>query len=80
MNVRLNKLNREYPDTVKAYRWLKENKNTFSGRVYEPVLYHLNLKDSKYADLVENALGGARSSHFRASSIYASETCLLTRL
>ncbi|KAI8377088.1 hypothetical protein EDC96DRAFT_251133 [Choanephora cucurbitarum] len=62
---RLNKLKRDYPDTVAAFDWLRNNKQRFSGRVYEPLVLHLNLKDDKYADIVENALGGPRSSLYR---------------
>ncbi|KAI8390360.1 hypothetical protein BD560DRAFT_6931 [Blakeslea trispora] len=62
---RLNKLKRDYPDTVTAFEWLRNNKQRFSGRIYEPLILYLNLKDDKYADLVENALGGPRSSVYR---------------
>ncbi|KAI8098336.1 P-loop containing nucleoside triphosphate hydrolase protein [Gilbertella persicaria] len=63
--VRLTKLKHEFPDTIAAYEWLRQNKDQFAGRVYEPLVLHLNLKDDRYADLVESALGGPRNSYFR---------------
>ncbi|KAI7902560.1 uncharacterized protein BX663DRAFT_435036, partial [Cokeromyces recurvatus] len=65
MARRLKRLENNYPDTVKAYKWLKENKDKFEGKIYGPIVLLLNLKDPRYAAIVENALGGARSDLLR---------------
>ncbi|KAI8647313.1 hypothetical protein BD408DRAFT_171311 [Parasitella parasitica] len=62
---RMRLLTGQYPDVARAYEWLKENRHRFSGQVYDPVVLLLNLKDSRYAAQVEQALGGFRSSHLR---------------
>lgn len=66
---RLRKLDQFYPDVVKTYRWLQNNRDKFVGQVYDPVVLLLNLKDPRYASQVEQALGGAKSSHLRVSCI-----------
>ncbi|KAL9554740.1 hypothetical protein MBANPS3_002683 [Mucor bainieri] len=55
-----------YPDIGRAYDWYRENKDKFRGRVYEPAVLLLNLKDPRYAGQVEYALGGSRSGHLRS--------------
>ncbi|KAG0767977.1 hypothetical protein G6F57_000086 [Rhizopus arrhizus] len=65
LNIRLQQLQRFHPDTVKAFEWLKQNRDKFSGRVYNPVLLEINLKDSRYASHIEQVLGGHRSNTFR---------------
>ncbi|KAI9477764.1 MAG: hypothetical protein EXX96DRAFT_225498 [Benjaminiella poitrasii] len=62
---RLTRLKRFYPDTVKAYNWLKENRNQFEGKIYDPIVLLLNLKDPRYAAMIENAMGGTRSDLLR---------------
>ncbi|KAI8988303.1 P-loop containing nucleoside triphosphate hydrolase protein [Mycotypha africana] len=64
--TRLRKLQRDYPDTVKLHEYIDENKDQFEGRVYGPVVLMMNLKDARYAALVEQAMGGPRSFIFRA--------------
>ncbi|CAO3651727.1 unnamed protein product [Mucor fragilis] len=63
--ARLKKLVDAYPDVRKGYEWLKENRDKFRGRVYEPAVLLLNLKDSRYAGQVEFAMGGRKSTHLR---------------
>ena len=67
---RLRKLDQFYPDVVKTYRWLQNNRDKFVGRVYDPVVLLLNLKDPKYASQVEYAMGGFRSGHLRVSLLF----------
>lgn len=67
--ARLKKLVDAYPDVRKGYEWLKENRDKFRGRVYEPAVLLLNLKDSRYAGQVEFAMGGRKSTHLRVSLV-----------
>ncbi|KAI8138054.1 hypothetical protein BJV82DRAFT_632418 [Fennellomyces sp. T-0311] len=53
-------------DTVAAYTWLKNNREKFSGRIHGPIVLQIDLKDQRYADLVETILGGRHSNHLRA--------------
>ncbi|KAL7316093.1 Structural maintenance of chromosomes protein 5, variant 2 [Mucor circinelloides] len=62
---RLSNLANYFPDIRKGYQWLVENRSKFKGRVYEPAVLLLNLKDPKYASQVEYAMGGFRSGHLR---------------
>ncbi|KAI8330175.1 P-loop containing nucleoside triphosphate hydrolase protein [Chlamydoabsidia padenii] len=64
-HIRLDSLKRYQNDTYKAYMWYRENKTLFRGKVYGPVQLCLNLKDKRYAEQVETALGGKDSSHLR---------------
>ncbi|CEJ02429.1 hypothetical protein RMCBS344292_16435 [Rhizopus microsporus] len=65
LNIRLQHLQQYHPDTFKAYNWLKEHRQEFKGRVYNPILLELNLKDSRYASHIERILGGFRSNMLR---------------
>ncbi|KAK4514210.1 54S ribosomal protein L2 mitochondrial [Mucor velutinosus] len=64
--ARLKKLVAAYPDVLKGYNWLKQNRDKLKGRVYEPAILLLNLKDPRYARQVEFAMGGPRSTHLRS--------------
>lgn len=78
---RLRKLDQYYPDVAKAYRWLQNNRDKFIGQVYDPVVLLLNLKDPRYASQVEQALGGARSSHLQVSyMVFLKIKCLTITL
>ncbi|KAI8374537.1 uncharacterized protein BYT42DRAFT_576698 [Radiomyces spectabilis] len=65
MQMRARKLARNNADTYEAWKWLRENRNMFRGRIHGPLLMQLNLKDRRYADAVESALGGEKGSHLR---------------
>ncbi|KAK0563559.1 Structural maintenance of chromosomes protein 5 [Tilletia horrida] len=39
-----------------AVRWLRDNKQLFSGTVYEPVAMEASIKDNKYANAVETCM------------------------
>ncbi|CAO3703824.1 unnamed protein product [Rhizopus stolonifer] len=64
-NIRLQALKNRHADTFTAFEWLRANRDQFTGRVYNPILLELNLKDSKYAAHIEQVLGGQRSNIFR---------------
>ncbi|KAL0079344.1 hypothetical protein J3Q64DRAFT_1682602 [Phycomyces blakesleeanus] len=58
-------LRRSHEDTFKAAEWLKSNKNMFRGKIYGPIQICVNVKDQKYASIVEAALGGENGSHLK---------------
>ncbi|GAN09223.1 P-loop containing nucleoside triphosphate hydrolase protein [Mucor ambiguus] len=64
--ARLKKLVEHYPDIRKGCEWLRDNRDKFKGRVFEPAVLLLNLKDPRYAHQVEIVMGGARSTHLRS--------------
>lgn len=66
---RLNKLKSRYPHVVQAYNYCRENADKFVGRVHGPVVMAINVKDIRYASMVEQVLGGPGSSHLRVSHI-----------
>lgn len=68
-NIRLQALKNRHADTFTAFEWLRANRDQFTGRVYNPILLELNLKDSKYAAHIEQVLGGQRSNVFRVSKV-----------
>jgi structural maintenance of chromosomes protein 5 len=58
-NIRQQKYNllkRDHPALEKIMRLLSENRNKFRGRVYDPVLLELSIKDSSFANLVEGTM------------------------
>jgi hypothetical protein len=55
----LNKLERESSDTAKAWKWVQENMEMFEKPVHGPPIVSCSLKDQRYADVVEAALGRA---------------------
>ncbi|CAO3590457.1 unnamed protein product [Absidia cylindrospora] len=63
--IRLENLKRHQIDTYKAFSWYKENSTIFKGKIHGPIQLSVNLKDKRYADQVESALGGVSSSHLR---------------
>ncbi|KAF7723238.1 Structural maintenance of chromosomes protein 5 [Apophysomyces ossiformis] len=65
IKMRLIGMRRFNQDTVEAYQWLQKNRSMFKGRIHGPIVMTLNLKDSRYADAVESALGGEKGPHLR---------------
>lgn len=55
----LNKLERASSDTAKAWKWVQENMELFEKQVHGPPVVSCSLKDQRYADVVEAALGRA---------------------
>lgn len=64
-HYRLNKLRNRYPHVYQAFQYCKENPDKFTGKVHGPVVMSINVKDGRYASMVEQVLGGAASSHLR---------------
>ncbi|CAO3684313.1 unnamed protein product [Umbelopsis vinacea] len=62
---RLEKLKEKDLDTFKAVQWLEENRDRFTGPVYEPMLLEINIKDPRYASAIESILGGAQGPHLK---------------
>jgi hypothetical protein len=67
MAVRMNKLKNRYPDVYEAYKFVKENPDKFQGKIHGPVALAINVKDNRYNALVEQTLGGAKSSVLRVN-------------
>lgn len=61
----MHNLRLQHEDTYTAYQWLMQNRNMFRGKIHGPILLQLQLKDTRYADIVESVLGGERGSHLR---------------
>ncbi|XP_066599274.1 structural maintenance of chromosomes protein 5 isoform X2 [Prorops nasuta] len=53
---RLELLRRKSNDSYKAVLWLRQNMDKFSRPVHEPILLHINLKDSRYSKYLERIL------------------------
>ncbi|GAA5809321.1 hypothetical protein MFLAVUS_002728 [Mucor flavus] len=64
-HIRLNKLKSRFPDVITAYEFCKNNPDKFIGKIHGPVALVVNVKDVRYASMVEQILGGAGSSHLR---------------
>jgi hypothetical protein len=78
-HIRLESLKRYQNDTFKAVVWYRENKALFRGKVFGPIQLAINLKDKRYAEHVESALGGKDSSHLRVrTKIVHHQSQLLT--
>ncbi|ORX55049.1 hypothetical protein DM01DRAFT_186669 [Hesseltinella vesiculosa] len=63
--AKIQALRRYNEDTYKAWAWIRENRESFKGRVHGPIQLDIKLKDTRYANQVEAALGGADSAHLR---------------
>ena len=53
---RLQLLRERSSDTYKAVQWLRGNHEKFSGKVHEPILLNINVKDASYAKYLENVI------------------------
>lgn len=69
-HIRLNKLKSRFPDVITAYEFCKNNPDKFISRIHGPVALVVNVKDVRYASMVEQILGGAGSSHLRVSGYF----------
>ncbi|XP_062985405.1 structural maintenance of chromosomes protein 5 isoform X2 [Elgaria multicarinata webbii] len=54
MNMKEEKLKGRYRDTHTALLWLRQNRDRFKGRVCDPMMLAINMKDHKHAKYVEN--------------------------
>ncbi|RKP11061.1 hypothetical protein THASP1DRAFT_27160 [Thamnocephalis sphaerospora] len=54
---RLELVRRTDQATYRAAMWLEKNRDMFSGAVYGPICLEVNVKDRKYANAVELAIG-----------------------
>ncbi|CDH54512.1 p-loop containing nucleoside triphosphatehydrolase protein [Lichtheimia corymbifera JMRC:FSU:9682] len=63
---RLALIREHLPDTAAALNWLRENRSMFKGKIHGPIGMNLNIKDTRYANLVESILGGIRGRHLKA--------------
>ncbi|XP_037013485.2 structural maintenance of chromosomes protein 5 isoform X5 [Artibeus jamaicensis] len=54
MNQKEDKLRQRYRDTYDAVLWLRNNRDRFKQRVYEPIMLMINMKDHKNAKYIEN--------------------------
>lgn len=53
---RLHLLRERSIDAYKGVLWLRENQDKFSGKVHEPMLLSINVKDVNYAKYLENII------------------------
>ncbi|KAM9785513.1 structural maintenance of chromosomes protein 5, partial [Neosynchiropus ocellatus] len=54
MNAKEEKLRASHRDTHTALMWFRQNQNLFSGRVCEPMMLAINVRDQNFAKYVEN--------------------------
>ena len=54
--MKLKYLQMHHPDTYQATLWLRENKNMFRGKIYEPMMLEINIVDQANAKYFENAV------------------------
>lgn len=62
---RLALIREHLPDTATAFNWLREHRGMFKGKIHGPIGMMLNIKDARYATMVESILGGIRGQHLR---------------
>ncbi|KAI1904927.1 hypothetical protein AGOR_G00010720 [Albula goreensis] len=49
-------LSRRFRDTYNALQWLRHNRERFKGKVYEPMMLVINVKDARHAKYIESHL------------------------
>lgn len=54
---RLDVLRNKYEDAYKAYEWLNSNRQNFQGRIFNPVMTEITVKEKSNAMYVENTVG-----------------------
>ncbi|XP_010876179.2 structural maintenance of chromosomes protein 5 [Esox lucius] len=54
MKIKEAKLRGRSRDTYSAIQWLRQNKNLFSGNVYEPMMLVISVRNPEHAKYVEN--------------------------
>lgn len=53
---RLLDLEKKDADTAKAVRWLRKNQHLFEGKVYEPIMLELSVREQRNAAAVESVI------------------------
>jgi hypothetical protein len=53
----MSKLEKASKETAIAWKWIQENMESFEKEIYGPPIVSCSLKDQRYADVVEAALG-----------------------
>jgi hypothetical protein len=69
MHTRMNKIKSRWPDVYKAYQFCRENRDKFIGRIHGPIALQINVKDIRYSSMIEQILGGSKSTHFRVKCL-----------
>ncbi|CAO3632930.1 unnamed protein product [Mucor fragilis] len=52
------------PQVIKTFAWIQSNKGFFKGKIYNPALAPMTLKDNQYADQVEAIIGPTNLTQF----------------
>ena len=68
MKMRMNKLSTNFPEVYTAYQYCRQNPDKFKGKIHGPVAIAINVKDPRYNDMIENAMGGAKSQTLKVSA------------
>lgn len=56
VNAKLNFLHKKFPDVYKAVMWLRDNKDQFQGKIYEPLILEINVRSPDYCKYIENTI------------------------
>lgn len=56
VNAKLNFLHKNFPDVHKAVMWLREHKDQFQGKIYEPLILEINVRSPEYCKYIENTI------------------------
>lgn len=54
--AKLNMLRDKFTDTYDALMWLRNNKDMFRGRIYEPLIVEINVRSNEYCKYIENTV------------------------
>ncbi|KAI9302125.1 P-loop containing nucleoside triphosphate hydrolase protein [Cunninghamella echinulata] len=63
--IKMENLKQVSMDTYKAYMWYRDNKTLFKGKIFGPIQLCINIKDKRFANQIETALGGREGSHLK---------------
>lgn len=61
---KFNLLKTRYPDAHKVLDWLTKNRDRFSGKVYNPIMCEINVKDVRYSKIIEHSINRQDFSAF----------------
>lgn len=56
VNAKLNFLHKHFPDVHKAIMWLRDHKDEFQGKIYEPLILEINVRSLEYCKYIENTI------------------------
>lgn len=54
---RFNFLRNNHEDAFKAYQWLDGNRQNFNGRIYNPIMVEMSVKEQRFAKYIESTVG-----------------------